>query len=329
VIRREDGFTLVELMIAITLMVLIMGTAFAGLQQFETTSARNTHQNEAQDNARNAIDVIVKRLRNDASPTPGSPQAIERATGTDLIFQTVDPAAPAAGSANSHNVMRVRYCLDDSAPGNERLYFQQQKWTTAATPPPTSSGFCPDTTSGTWLGQPRVMTDHVTNNYSSTPRALWKLDCPSGYSAAVCATGTDPSMLSRVKRIAITMFVDQDAARDPAESRLTTAVYFRNQNAKPAATMSQPTTGAGDHVYANASASSDPDADRLYYRWCWFGTAVPDQGAPWCQGGTELIDRSMSLDYIATGAHGPVWLGLRVQDTGGLVAYDYKSVTLP
>ena len=39
-IRREDGFTLVELMIAITLMVLIMGTAFAGLQQFETTSSR-------------------------------------------------------------------------------------------------------------------------------------------------------------------------------------------------------------------------------------------------------------------------------------------------
>src|SRR4051794_30650712 len=254
VIRREQGFTLIELLMAVTLMVVIMGVAFAALQQFETTSSRNTRQNEAQDNARNAIDVIVKRLRNDAAPTPASPQAIERATSTDLIFQTVDPTPPTAGSANAHNVMRVRYCLDDSTPGNERLYFQSQKWTTAATPPPASTAFCPDR-SGAWQGTPRVMTEHVTNNYSSTPRPLWKVDCPSGYSAAVCAAGTDQGMLALVKRVGFTMFVDQDPTRDPAESRLTTAVYFRNQNAKPSAVMAQPTTGAGDHVYANGSAS--------------------------------------------------------------------------
>ena len=325
--RRNDGFTLVELLITIPLMLVVMGAAFTALQQFETTSRANTRQSEAQDQARNAIDQIVKRLRNDASPTPGSPQAIDRATSTDLIFQTVDSLPPSAGSANAHNVMRIRYCLDDSTRSNERLYMQMQRWTTASAPAQPTSTACPDN-SGAWQGPPRIMAEHLTNDYATTPRALWKFDCPAGYDAATCAAGTDQSMLARVKRMAVAMFVDQDVTKAPSESRLGTAVFFRNQNAAPSAAMSQPSALSG-HVYANAGSSSDPDADRLYYRWCWFGNTAPDPNAPWCQGGTELLSRQMALDYDASSAHGSVWLGLRVQDTGGLVGYDYKSVTLP
>jgi prepilin-type N-terminal cleavage/methylation domain-containing protein len=324
--RREDGFTLVELLIAVSMMLVVMGAAFSALQSFEQTSSRNTKQNDAQDQARNAIDLIVKRLRNDASPTPGSPQAIDRATPTDLIFQTVDPANPPAGSQNSHNIMRVRYCLDTSTPANERLYMQTQRWTQAVAPGPPAAPICPET-SGAWQTR-RVIAEHLTNGFPATPRPMWTFDCPAGYSAVDCSAGTDQQMLAQVRRMAVTLFVDTDPTTPPAESRLTSAVFFRNQNAAPTASTSTPTVAAG-HVYANAGASSDPDADRLYYRWCWYGANAPAPGAPWCTGGTELPERSMTLDYDATGFHGTGWVGLRVQDTGGLVAYDTKSAVLP
>jgi prepilin-type N-terminal cleavage/methylation domain-containing protein len=324
--RREDGFTLVELLISVSLMLVVMGAAFAALQSFEGTSARNTKQNDAQDRARNAIDLIVKRLRNDASPTPGSPQAIDRATPTDLIFQTVDPVDPPAGSLNSHNIMRVRYCLDASTPSNERLYMQQQRWTSAVAPGAPAATICPET-SGAWQTE-QVLTDHLTNDVNVTPRPVWTFDCPAGYSVAVCDAGTDQQMLSQVSRMGVTLYVDDDPTKAPAESRLSSAVFFRNQNAAPTATMSQPTVAAG-HVYANGGASSDPDADRLYYRWCWYGANAPAAGASWCSGGTELPERSMSLDYDGSAFHGTGWVGLRVQDTGGLVSYDTKSVVLP
>ncbi len=133
-LNDERGFALTELLVASALMILVMGAAFEGLRQFEGTSGRNTRQNEAQDRARTAIDQIVKRLRNDAAPTAANQRGVERAASSDLIFQSVDANAPSAGSQNSHNVMRVRYCLDTSTPENERLVFQYQRWTSSVAP---------------------------------------------------------------------------------------------------------------------------------------------------------------------------------------------------
>jgi type II secretory pathway pseudopilin PulG len=322
--REESGFTLTELLIASVLMILVMGTAFEGLRQFEGTSSRNNRQNEAQDRARNALDLMVRRLRNDASPTMGSPQAIERATGTDLIFQSVDADPLAAGSQNAHNIMRVRYCLDDSVPSNGKVWFQYQKWASPGAPTAPSSVSCPD---GSW-GNSRILVDHVVNDYGQT-RPLWTIDCPSGYSASQCATGTDQAMLARVKRLAITLWVDEQATKAPAESRLATGVFFRNQNARPAAVMNQATV-TGGHIYANGSGSSDPDADRMYFRWCYFGTATPS--ATWCANGTEIDQHTISIDYVpkptpASGSN--VTIGLRAEDQGGLVSYAYTQVVFP
>ena len=50
----------------------------------------------------------------------------------DLVFQTVDSVGPNTG-ANAANIKRVRWCLDQSTPANEKLYIQDQKWTTHAT----------------------------------------------------------------------------------------------------------------------------------------------------------------------------------------------------
>jgi type II secretory pathway pseudopilin PulG len=322
--HEQRGFALTELLIASVLMILVMGTAFEGLRQFEGTSGRNTHQNEAQDRARNALDLMVRRLRNDASPTMGSPQAIERASGTDLVFQSVDADPPSAGSQNSHNIMRVRYCLDDSVPSNGKVWFQYQKWTSPTAPSPPSSVSCPDTS---W-GNSRILVDHVVNDYNQT-RPLWTIDCPSGYSDTQCAAGTDLSMLARVRRLALSIWVDERPDKAPSESRLSTGVFFRNQNARPVASMNQATVTNG-HIYANASASSDPDADRMYFRWCYFGTAVPS--STWCANGSEIGQHTISIDYVPqpTPAHGStVTIGLRVEDQGGLASYDYKQVGFP
>ena len=148
-VRDERGLALVELLFAAVLMIAVMGISFGALSQFEQTSNRNTRQNEAQDRARNAVDQVVKRLRNDAAPTPGNPQGIERATATDLIFQSVDPNAPAPGTQNTHNVMRVRYCLDSATPGNGRLYHQTQTWDTATAPAAPAASVCPGPSWGT------------------------------------------------------------------------------------------------------------------------------------------------------------------------------------
>ena len=319
VAHGEEGMALMELLVAAVLMIAVMGIAFGALSQFEQNSNRNTRQNEAQDRARNAIDQVVKRLRNDAAPTPGNPQGIERASARDLIFQSVDPNSPPAGSQNTHNVMRVRYCLDDSTPDNGRLYLQTQTWQTAAAPAMPSASVCPDPAWST----SRVLVERVVNSDGTTVRPLWRVDCPIGYSAATCAAGTDPSMLSRVKRLGIELFVDEDAAAAPPESRLSTGVYFRNQNAGPAAVLSTPVSQAGT-VSINASASSDPDADRLFYRWCDFGSATPDTSGTWCANGTEIPQRTVSISYTPDVPSGTtVTLGVRVQDPGGLVAHAF------
>jgi type II secretory pathway pseudopilin PulG len=318
---EQSGFALAELLIASVLMIVVMGTAFEGLRQFEGTSGRNSQQNDAQDRARNALDLMVRRLRNDASPTMGSPQAIERATPTDLVFQSVDPDPPSAGSQNAHNIMRVRYCLDDSVPSNGKVWFQTQKWNSPTAPNAPSSVSCPD---GSW-GNSRILVDHVVNDYNQT-RSLWSIDCPSGYSTTQCTTGTDLNMLARVKRLAVTLWVDEKPNKAPSESRLSTGVFFRNQNARPTASQNQ-ATAANGHIYANASASSDPDADRLYFRWCYFGTATPS--AAWCANGSEIAQHTIGIDYVPTpppAIGSTVNVGLRVEDQGGLVSYDYKQV---
>jgi len=323
-LRREDGLTMTELLIGSVLMIVVMGVAFTALSQFETGTRRNNQQNDAQDRARTAIDLTVKRLRNDAAPTPGSPQGLDRAIATDLIFQSVDPDVPPAGSENSHNVMRVRYCLDSSDPRNGKVWLSYQRWTSAVAPATPSSSSCPDSS---WSDR-RVVADHVVNRYAGAQRPVWTIDCPSGFDAATCTAGTSPAMLARVKRIGMELFVDEDPGKAPSESRLATSVFFRNQNARPTAVLTPaPTQPVGSRVAVNASSSSDPDADRLFYRWCYYGTNVPS--STWCANGTEIPQRTVAIDYAAPAPAGTtVNIGLRVQDPGGLVGYQTVPVTL-
>jgi type II secretory pathway pseudopilin PulG len=316
-VRRQDGFTLIEVLTASVLMIVVMGVAFTALQQFEDTTNSNTRQGDAQDQARNAMDLLTKRLRSHASPTPDDPQGLDKATNRDLVFKTVDSDALSASSANTHNVMRVRYCLDTSSPANGKLWYQWQRWTTAIAPPAPSTNTCPD---GAWgSANKRVLADHLVNDYAGQSRPMWTIDCPTGYDTSQCAAGSDPAMLAYVRRIEMSLFIDADVARRPGETRLDTSVFLRNQNGAPTANFT--TSTQGGHLLANASSSTDPDADRLFYRWCYYGQNAPT--GSWCSNGTELASRTVALDYSVPPAdvNHYVYLGVRVQDPGGLISY--------
>jgi type II secretory pathway pseudopilin PulG len=127
----ESGVTIVELLVVIVLVGVIMSATLTTFTQFEQTTAANQRQNDAQDQVRVGLDGVARELRNLASPTDELPQAVVRATATDLVFQSV----------SSTTTRRVRYCYDATA---KRVWRQVQLPT--FTMPATQ---CPDSSWGT------------------------------------------------------------------------------------------------------------------------------------------------------------------------------------
>ena len=122
----------------------------------QAQGSRNQQLHDAQQTARLASDTITSDLRNLASPTASQPHSIDKATSTDLIFQTVAKAG-ASQPLNPANIMRVRYCLNRNNTGNEILYRQTQFWGNATPAVPANAlapnASCPDTNSyGAGLG---------------------------------------------------------------------------------------------------------------------------------------------------------------------------------
>ena len=140
--RRDTGFSLVELLLAMTLSLVILGATLTVFASAERGHRDNQRQNEAQDQVRFATDTLARRLRNLASPTDAGTtpeQPIERANAQDLIFRTVNSAG-AADPANPQNLQRYRYCL---APDKPLLYVQRQTWSATADPGMPPGTDCP------------------------------------------------------------------------------------------------------------------------------------------------------------------------------------------
>ena len=105
----EEGFTLVEVLIAAVLMIIVLGATLTALTSFQKNTATNQRQNDAQDQARSTLDLIARDLRNLASPVLERPEAIDRNLPLDLIVQSEGRGT--GGSFNARNTMRVRFCL--------------------------------------------------------------------------------------------------------------------------------------------------------------------------------------------------------------------------
>ena len=132
--RSQSGFTLIEVLLAMSLMLIIFAATLAVFTVMERGASTNQKLNENQQQARVAVDKLAKRLRNLASPSDSNvaldQQPLERANAQDLIFRTVrakDPLVPSTGPTvgNPQNLERYRYCLG----GDKKLYEQRQNWT--------------------------------------------------------------------------------------------------------------------------------------------------------------------------------------------------------
>jgi prepilin-type N-terminal cleavage/methylation domain-containing protein len=290
--RRQHGFTLVELLIAMTLMLIIFGATLTTFERSTVLNQTNQDQNEQQAKVRNVIDRMAREMRNHAAPAPDQQVGIDKADPYDLVFQTVDSVKP-AGSNNSRNVSRVRYCLDTSVPENEKIFLQTQTWTTAATPPVPTTIICP---APEW-GAARVIADHIVNAYGGQQRAAWI---------------ANSSQISHISAIRTRLFVDLDPTRLPHEQSLDTTISLRNENQAPVAAFTY-SVNANGSVVLNATGSYDPEGQRISYEWDDGSTPV----------GSDL---AFTWDNPALGQH---TVTLIVTDGSGLSESTSQTVQIP
>src|SRR5438105_1963439 len=121
----QSGLTLVEMLVTAILTVLVFGLVLTGLEVFQRNNRIDQLRNEAQDNARSAIDRLSQELRNVAAPSKGLAGALEEVAPYSVMFQTVS-SSQVFGGENKANQMRVRYCLDASTATNETLWREAQ-----------------------------------------------------------------------------------------------------------------------------------------------------------------------------------------------------------
>jgi type II secretory pathway pseudopilin PulG len=238
-VRREDGMTLVEVLLVSVLMLIVMGATLTTFNNFERKARDNQNLNEAQDQTRRALDLLARDLRNLASPTPLLPLAVDLKDPQDLIFQSEGKVKP-AGSLNAQNTTRVRYCLNTTS---KILFRQIQTWTSAAAPavPASACG-----ASGGWNSTLAVSTDVVNGS-----RPLFTYN----------AVDND-----EVTEVSAQIFVDTTPTRLPAEVDMQTSVFLRNQNRAPTAAFSA-VSMPGGAIFLNASESTDPEEKALTFEW--------------------------------------------------------------
>jgi type II secretory pathway pseudopilin PulG len=286
-LRGEHGFTLMELMISTSLLIVVLGATLGTMTQFDTRTRANQLQNDAQETARVALDQVARQLRNVGVPLPGA-LGIRKLGSYDIVFQTVDTTKP-AGSANVRNIKWARYCLDSSVASNEKLWVQYFTWTTASPPasiPSTAS--CPDPA---W-GNQHAVADNLFNQNGGQDRPLFT------------ANSSDPASVTRV---GVTAYVNANrggnASAATRETRLDTSVALRNDNRAPVGAFTAVLSGT-NHLVLNASGSSDPDGDPMTYSWSYDGSAIPSADG-------------VTLGYdtpTTTGSHA---VTLTVTDSGG------------
>lgn len=244
---ERGEITLAQMLIAMAMMLGILGATLTVFSSAEKLNNAANARNEAQDMARTGLDRLAAQLRNLASPTPDQPQAVDAAGPFDLVFQTVDAVGPNTG-LNAANVMRVRYCLGGTTSAG-MLYRQEQRWTTQATPAAPSTSACPSA-DGSWT-KTSVVAQWITNRRTGLDRPVFTYNN---------AAATD------ISEVHAQLFVDSDPARPPVETTLSTGVFLRNQNRRPAAAFTADTSVPGK-IVLNGADSADPEGDPLQYVW--------------------------------------------------------------
>lgn len=291
-LAREDGFALTELLIAMVLIGVVLGTSLVVFSAFSNQSRRVDRQSKAQNNARRTIDRMVIQLRSATAGSVTGGQPIEKATADDLVFLAPYQSSSAAVD-NQRGVVHMRYCLEATTPANGVLWFQTAPYSTGSPTPPATTA-CP----GTGWTTRQSVADHVVNRFGSpTP---------------VFTTRTDSS--GNVTDVRMNVMVDANTTLDPPPTALRSSVTLRNLNRIPTAALNCQASANG-HALCDASSSGDPDGDNLTYSWT--------------MDGNPLAETSYRLDQPQLASRSTHSFTVMVRDTGGLSSSASQSITMP
>lgn len=290
----DQGMTLVELLVTLTVTLIVFSAALSGLEYFQRANAAGQRRNESQDQARSSIDRLAFELRNVAAPSAGTAGTLEQAGSYSLVFQTVD-ASQISGGQNVANKKRVRYCLDASSPSSEIVWKQEQRWTSATAPAIPSTTACPDPA---WGNQVKLVLN-VTNTINGRIRPVFTYD-----------PGSNPSP-AQISSVQADLFIDLAPGSRPGESELSSGMFLRNSNRAPTAAFTA--TQVNGHVLLNASTASSPNGQALTYQWSL--DSSPISGAT-----TQQYD----LAGLLSGSTHAV--SLTVSDPGGLTGSTQNTV---
>lgn len=247
----ERGVTLIELLVVMAVSIVVLSATLTTFSSFVQADQDNNARNDSAEQARNALDVQARQLRNLAKRV-ASP-VIDTVLPDDLIFQTNDPART-----------WVRYCLQTWAPSSPergRIWVGALAVPNAATPSPVTAGMrgaCP----GTGWTSTRVVADHVTNRAAAMDRPLFEYGCTAG---TTCTSNV--SAYDQIINITARTVVDTTPSEDPAELRVISSVHLRNQNQPPLAGFHATPSSASRTVALNASGSSDFEGRTMNYYW--------------------------------------------------------------
>ena len=332
--HQQSGWTLIELLIAMTLMLIVLGATLNSFDGFITRQAKATRLQDQQENARVAMDRMIQQLRNLANPVVASQNTIDTAEDYKVIFQTTDPQK-----------QWVMYCVDTTT---RTLWYQVSA--VLATNPAVNTEMrtaCPSLKQSTSVAAPNYwattlrITPSVNNGTSRPAFAYTTVDSSSGV-ASLLATPVSTANKPKVNAVSSDLWIDTNPADKPPETEIRSGVYLRNQNQAPTARFGV-TQGTGKKYTFTASASSDPEQRTLQYNWyrttatptsfpstapkanCPSGaTCLPDcpskvqttfGGATWiCIGSDSVLTRDFAPDTGTTTEN--VWL--RVTDPGFL-----------
>src|SRR5579862_6235509 len=265
VMSGQRGFTLIEMLVALSITMVLMGAMSLLLTEFLNDNSHETTRNQAQENAQVMIDRISRELRSAKSPVTGSAGLLAEASSYDVAFQATVQGTPPSG--NPSNQYWVRYCLDS----NDTLWRQSTSTSSSAstsnTPPDTSA--CPSTSSS-WVqssGSPCcVELNDVTNEIGGdTTRPLFTF----GPGDITSTSQLSAAQLATINSVEVTLYVDKQPGGQPGPTYLTTGAYFRNELSDPVPEFTPffiADQGKTD-VLLDGTASYDPQGQVLTYQW--------------------------------------------------------------